>query len=227
MNGIERRDGPRPLDASRVQTEFGRELEHYIREIYVIILGLGFGFFVQSFVNNLFNNGTFKITGLVFFLSLYYFFSYDWVAYTSLTRRFPYRVTRNLRSMGRFYSDLFALLVKACLIFIATQRVDFYHLLSAAILFSLWHASILVWYYFGTREQREVGGDDMPEIWRSHLFMVAIYLAFSLGLLYSGISWPQTWTGTGVRLSLLLLCTIIVLHAALRKRYLLEQLEAV
>jgi hypothetical protein len=122
-----------PQAGTGIDAEVGKDLVRYHQEIYIVVLGLGFGFFAQNFVGDLFEPGTStlwkyimsQLMGLIFFISLYYFFAYDWIAYNILLRRFPYTITGNLLSMGRCYADLVALLVKASLISIAAQKVTF------------------------------------------------------------------------------------------------------
>jgi len=201
-----------------------KNLEHYAKEIYVVVLGLGFAYFIGSFISDL--SGDVRPVNLamrlVYFCSLYYFFTYDWIAYNSLVRNFPYSITVSLRSLGRFYTDLFALLVKACLLFLAAQVVDYLNTLLIAILFVCWHATILVWYYFARSDYA-----NMPRLWPTHVRMMIVYFVFTLLLLLSAQYFPQSQTARGVQVSLAILCAIIVAHAAWRTKYLLKKLAAI
>jgi len=201
--------------------EASKNLEHYVKEIYILILALGFILFVDKgqFAENLFDKGRFEFTGIIYFCALYFSLTYDWIAYHSLIKRFPYAVTAQSRSLARFYTDLVALLVKTFLIYLSTREVTFAHVVSVAGLFAIWHTSILAWYYFAQREQCDVG-----QLWKSHLLMVIIYGMFTVLLFFGAEYWPDFVAGESIKLWLLFLCGIIFAHAIYRTRYLYARL---
>ncbi len=211
------------MSGARTGQAVAKDAERYVREIYIIVLGLGFALFVSEFVNAISNPHDMRLISLAlsvaYFCSLYYFFTYDWIAYNSLIRRFPYVVTGDLSSMGRFYTDLFALLVKACLLFLATQTVDYYQILSVVALFAVWHVTMVVWYYFGIRDYSTI-----PLLWSTHVVMVGIYLVYCFLLVQALRYFPHLQTAAGIRIPVIVLCLIIVGHATWRKKYLLKRL---
>ncbi len=201
--------------------EIRKSLEQFVKEIYIVILGVGFAYFASGFLDQLFNKGIFNWSQLVYFCSLYYFLSYDWIAYNSLICRFPYKILSGSLSFGRFYSDLFALVLKTGLIFLSTQTVSVLHLISAATLFLGWHGTILVWFYFAKRDDYEI----LPKIWNSHIFMIGIYLLYASSLLFLQRFTNIFTCETTLFVFLLILCVIIVGHARWRKKFLIKGLE--
>ena len=204
-------------------TEASKNLQHYVTEVYVLVLALGFVFFVEkgNFAQDLFGQGLLEPLALIYFCVLYFSLTYDWIAYHFLIVKFPYSVTRQLRSLARFYTDIIALLVKTFLIYLSTQEVTFAHVISVAVLFAVWHASILAWYWFADQE-----GNDVSKLWQSHLVMLAIYGIF-VGLIFlGGKYWPDVVAGESIKVWSLFLYGIIFVHALLRTPYLLRRFVA-
>ncbi len=200
-------------------TDITKNLEDYGREIYIVVLGLGFTFFVSDFIEEFFNKNTFSWDKLIYFIAIYYFFTYDWIAYTTLLDRFPYKPTPKLLSLGRLYCDLFALLIKTSLIFLSTQTKTASHILSSSVLFAIWHSTIAVWYFFAKRDY-----NDLPPIWKSHLYMILVYGVFASSVGIFSYFFPLLVNGWKINLWLVGLCLIIMIHAAKRKSYLLQKL---
>ena len=201
-------------------TEASKNLHHYVKEIYVLVLALGFVLFVEKgkFAQNLFDQGLLEPLALIYFCVLYFSLTYDWIAYHFLTERFPYSVTLQLRSLARFYTDIVALLVKTFLIYLSTQEVTFAHVISVTALFAVWHVSILAWYYFANQE-----GHDVGKLWHSHVVMVAIYGTFAGIMLLGGKYRPDVVAGESIKVWSLVLYGIIFVHALLRTPYLLRR----
>jgi len=201
------------------EKQLSKVLEQYVKEIYILILGLGFALFVSTFTANAFAGGAFNLSALVYFGSLYFFLTYDWIAYNLLMEKFPYRLAYGLSSFGRFYADLTALLIKTFLIYLSTQEVNFIHTIAGTLLFALWHLTIICWHRFAQREYTV-----SRTIWQSHLFMVFTYLWFAEILFLSHSRSPFLPAQLRIQIWLLILCGIIVIHAAWRKVYLLNGL---
>jgi len=200
--------------------EGSKVLSRYVEEVYIIILGIGFILFVTEgdFAKPLFDTGSFNWPPLLYFFSLYFFLTYDWIAYNSLIERYPYPVSHSRVSLGRFFCDIFALLIKSFLIFLSTREVTYIHVLSASFLFVLWHSTIMVWYAFAKSDQVKP-----PPIWRTHLLMVVVYAIFGLALRFLSNRFP-IFIANKVNIFLVVLCMIIILHAFIRMRYLLKRL---
>lgn len=194
----------------------GRSLEEFVREIYIILLGLGFALFAERFLSEYFATGTLYVSQLLYFVAIYYFLSYDWMAFNVLIDRYPYPVGPDapLQGHGRFYADLVALLVKSLLIFVATQPLDVSNVQLAALALAAWHGCILTWYYFLGREV-----DDLPRVWPAQAAMSAVYVGFA-GALTRAPAKPRPLVADGV---VILLALIVFGYAASRKRTLAAQ----
>ena len=133
-------------------TDYG--LDEFVRQVYLVILGFGFAIFAETILMDLPARGTALVPQLVYFAAVYYFIAYDWLAYNVLSDRFPYPVsaTAPFGGLGRFYADLAALLVKAFIVFIATQPLTYRTLLFAGGLFAVWHLVIAGWFLVGRME---------------------------------------------------------------------------
>lgn len=202
--------------------EITRSLEQFVKEVYIIILGLGFAYFAKGLLENIFTISIFNsLTQFIYFCSLYYFLSYDWIAYNSLIYKYPYKIYGNKPTFGRFYSDIFALILKSVLIFVSTQTVDIANLFLAAILFIMWHLTIIIWYYFAKQEY-----ENLPIIWNHHIAMIIRYFLYVFILLiiqtlFQNLSENKTL----IFVLLVFLCFMVVRYARQRKIYLIDVLK--
>jgi hypothetical protein len=187
--------------------------------MYVVVLGLGFTFIVRDFL--LTDYGPFTTAAkLLYFIGLYYFLSYDWIAYALLIESYPYSLTEttDLVAQGRFYADLTHLLLKAGLIFLALQTLDAVTLAVAALLFAGWHLAIVFWHMLARVEY-----DTYPVSWLSHGVMIIFYLVFAVLM----VAFDDFVISAFDRLlSVLVLIGFAVGYATYRKRELLSQLES-
>lgn len=198
-------------------SEFRDGLVELVKRMYVVILGLGFSFIIRDLL--LADYGPVVAAAkLLYFLGLYYFLSYDWMAYTVLVDAYPYSVGERagLAPQGRFYADLTHLLIKAGLIFLALQTLDAVTLAGASLLFAGWHVTIVLWHLFAHLEY-----DTYDVTWRSHSRMIGLYLALAAGMLALA---DAAASPSGRLLLVLLLMLVVVLYATSRKRTLIAQL---
>lgn len=195
-------------------------LQHYVKEIYIIILGVGFVLFVQegAFTNGLLDGGRWEIASLVYFCALYFFFTYDWIAYNTLMDSLPYAITARWQSLGRFYTDLFALLLKTFLIYLAAREASYLQVLCVAVLFAMWHCTICVWYAFARRENAKI-----PNITRSHIIMIIVYGIIAIAVYWAPEYRPDLIEEDHVRSWLLGISLLVFAHAAWRKHYLIKK----
>jgi len=187
--------------------------------MYVVVLGLGFTFIVRDLLLTDYSHFT-AVTKLLYFVGLYYFLSYDWIAYTLLITAYPYSITEStgLVYQARFYADLTHLLLKAGLIFLALQTLDAATLAVAALLFAGWHVAIVFWHLLARVEY-----DTYRVSWLSHGVMLVCYLAFATLLVaFDGF----VSSAVDRFLSVLVLVGFAVGYATYRKRELLSQLRS-
>lgn len=186
----------------------------FVRQIYILILGIGISLFVSSphseFSRQLFDKGHLSIIYLAYFLSLYFFLAYDWLAYAFLVEDAPYV------SIQRFCCDLIALLVKSCLIYLSTTEITAIHTFLLAVLFLIWHVIVTAWHRFSGWEY----STKRPEF-RSHLLMALIYGVYALLVYYLKILYGWQFIEQSIYIWTLIICTIIVSRSLLRLRYFL------
>ena len=206
-----------------ISDEIKKSLVDYIKRIYLIILGLGFSYFIIKFFDGVY--GTYQ---LIYFFSIYYFISYDWTAYIILINRYPYKISSNILSQGRFYSDYFALVLKGGLIFLSSLTiiappniVSTGTLFSIATLFLLWHFTIIAWFYFAKKEYTESSNEyrELSKNWWPHSIMIIFYCLYIFVLRFYQIKNPILLTLYFV------LCMAIVVFATWRRKNLIEKLE--
>lgn len=186
--------------------------------MYLIILSLGFTFIVRDLILTGYEHFDFAAK-LLYFLGLYYFLSYDWIAYTLLVDEYPYSMTEDLdfRYQGRFYTDLTHLLFKSGLIFLALRTLDFVTLAFASVLFALWHAAIVGWHLFAQYEYDQY--EDEVD-WEIHLVMVPLYLVLSVWILVFGNDIARQFDDLVL---VIILMIFVVWFSTYRKRDLIEQ----
>jgi hypothetical protein len=191
-----------------------------IKDMYLIILGLGFTFIVQDLMLTGYGLYDF-VTKLIYFLGLYYFLSYDWIAYTLIINRYPYSMTESLklRYQGRFYADLSHLLIKSGLIFLALRTLDYVTLAFASGLFALWHIAIVGWHLFAQYEYDQYK-DEVN--WEIHWVMFPLYLLLGSGILILGNAIALRSNSIAL---VVILMVIVVGFSTYRKRDLIEQLR--
>lgn len=86
-------------DVSRVDAD----LEELMKGVYLLVLGLGFTFVVRDLLASL-GTPVRAAAELLYFLALYYFLTYDWIAYCALIASFPTRSAGTRRSASRVAS---------------------------------------------------------------------------------------------------------------------------
>ena len=202
-------DDPHPINAS---------LERWIKNIYLIVLGLGFSFIIRDLVVR-FETPVVTVTTVVYFLALYYFLSYDWIAYSALINEYPYEVAEHsdLFYQGRFYIDMTHLLFKTVLIFLPLRPYNRVTLAAIPGLFAAWHATVVVWHEFGRREYPD--GYDVPS--RSHALMVFPFVGLSGGVWFLFARFPGQYTALVL---VLVLSSVILYYTTFRKRTIIRKL---
>ncbi len=195
--------------------------QSYVKEIYILVLGLGFAVFAMQFITSLVDKQTFKALQLVYFSTIYYFMAYEWVAYALLTAKYPYKISARAASQGRFYADLAALVLKAGLIFVAAEVDTIFHLLFVVALFLAWHLVILVWLAFARRDWPSLPSD----VARTHQVMVGWYATCAVLLLLVGWRLPTVTQNPLVTAAVTAaVCLVIAGYATWRKRELILKL---
>jgi hypothetical protein len=193
-----------------VNERLSSSLVRYIREIDIIILGLGILLFVDRspFSAKLFEKEQPVFIYVILFVSIYVFLTYDWIAYNTLIFKYPYK-SDSLRGLIRLYIDLLQLFTKALLVYLATLEVTIWHLLLASILFLIWHSTILLWHRLADDEY-----PGMLPMRLEHWLAVLIYPAFAFSLWrFADNRFLNAWT-VG-------LCAIVVGISLFRQRRLI------
>jgi hypothetical protein len=208
---------------AEAMNEHSRSLVRYIREIDIIILGIGILLFVTGdnshFSKKLFIEHQFRPMDVILFISVYIFLTYDWIAYSTLISKYEYNIDGNNISIIRLYIDLLQLFVKALLVYLTTLEITMWHLLLASGLFAIWHFVVLLWHWRVTKEYAGV-----PPMRLSHVLYLMLYIIYAGITFYFGSGFENSgpvrylWTG--------ILCLIVIVTSLYRQRRFLEMASA-
>jgi hypothetical protein len=170
-----------------------KSIAKYIRELDIIILGIGVLRFVSDsdFSHVLFADDVkfsidivFNIAfDVIFFATIYIFLTYDWIAHSALMLNFPYKADGKFGNLTRMYIDLFQLFMKALLVYICTVKITAWHLLLTASFFTIWHSVILLWHWRVSREYSNV--NTVPN---DHFIFLSIYVLIVIVLQFATTS---------------------------------------
>lgn len=191
-----------------------RSLSEYIRQIDIIILGIGLVLFVSGehseFSSNLYFRKSVIWIDLVLFISVYVFLTYDWIAYNMLQLMYPYRT--DWLGLVRVYIDLFQLFVKSLLVYLATLEISIWHLLLMSLLFLIWNPLIVLWHWLAFREDPRIV--PLEKDHRKFMLLYVVYIA-----VLSWYVWQWGWgSGDCIRYGWTLgLCALIVGTSAFRQ----------
>jgi hypothetical protein len=195
----------------------------YIREIDIVILGIGIVLFVSGehsdFSHRLYDSKSPIWTDLALFVSVYVFLTYDWIAYNKFLVDHPYMITR--LGLGRVYIDLCQLFIKALLVYLSTLEITIWHLLLAGLLFLIWHPLIVLWHACASLERQR-----RPPMQWHHVLSIAPYAAYTalLCLFVQKNGWN---VGDGWRIVWLsALCVLIVGISIMRQHSIVHATEA-
>ncbi len=164
----------------------------------------------SEFALGLYENKTFIIIDIILFSSVYIFLTYDWIAYSFLIHRYPYKIYRN--GIIRTYIDLFQLFIKAIIVYMTTLKITWWHLFVIAIAFLMWHISVYIWHQCLIIEYKK---DEMASL--DHIYFATCYAVYG-GVIYDFYNNTTTNSNISINSYTFILCFSIITISLIRQQ---------